>query len=101
MREKEFEEFLRADDAIKSKTKTISSRVSKARQIERELSVTLDEIMENDCATYELLLRIKHEMKDTNGNVSNALRKYYEFYNGRRFPTLAEYKKRRKLHSEL
>ena len=93
MREKEFEEFLRADEAIKSKAKTISSRVSKARQIERELSVSLDEVMENDCATNELLLRIKREMKDTNGNVSNALRKYYEFSNGRRFPPLAEYKK--------
>ena len=93
MREKEYEEFLRADDAIKSKTKTIASRVSKARQIERELSVSLDEVIENDCATYELLLRIKCEMKDTNGNVSNALRKYYEFSNGRRFPPLAEYKK--------
>ena len=93
MREKVFEEFLRADEAIKSKAKTISSRVSKARQIERELAVSLDEVMENDCTTYELLLRIKREMKDTNGNVSNALRKYYEFSDGRRFPPLAEYEK--------
>lgn len=93
MREKEFEEFLRADGAIRSKIKAITSRVSKARQIERELAVSLDEITANDCATYELLLRIKREMKDTNGNVSNALRKYYEFSNGRRFPTLAEYEK--------
>ena len=93
MREKEFKEFLHKDDAIKSKNKTIASRISKARQIERELSVSLDDVVASDCATYELLLRIKHEMKDTNGNVSNALRKYYEFSNGRRFPTLAEYKR--------
>ena len=101
MKEKEFEAFLRSDDSIISKTKAISSRVSKVRRIERELGVSLDSIIEDSSATYELLLRIKHEMKDTNGNVSNALRKYYEFSNGRRFPTLAEYKKRKELYREF
>lgn len=42
---------------------------------------------------YGTLLRIKNEMRDTNGNISNALRKYYQFYNNKMFPTLDEYKK--------
>lgn len=37
-------------------------------------------------------MRVKQETNDHNGNNSNALRKYYEFSNGRKFPTLAEYK---------
>ena len=38
------------------------------------------------------LIRVMLETNDHNGNNSNALRKYYEFSNGKRFPTLAEYK---------
>jgi len=40
---------------------------------------------------YESLLKIKSEMKDTNGNLSNALRKYYHFVNGVSFHTLSTY----------
>jgi len=32
-------------------------------------------------------------MKDTNGNISNALRKYYQFVNGRVFPALSQYQR--------
>lgn len=39
-------------------------------------------------------MRVKQETNDHNGNNSNALRKYYEFSSGKRFPTLAEYKHR-------
>lgn len=92
MREKEFEDYLLADEAIKSKTKAVSSRLSKARLIERELGVSLDEIVSDDKVMYETLVKVKQDTNDHNGNNSNALRKYYEFYNGRRFPTLAEYK---------
>jgi len=42
---------------------------------------------------YEALLIIKAEMKDTNGNISNALRKYYHYANGVMFPTLSSYEK--------
>jgi len=92
MREKEFEDYLLADEAIKSKTKAVNSRLSKARLIERELGVSLDEIVSDDKVMYETLVKVKQDTNDHNGNNSNALRKYYEFYNGRRFPTLAEYK---------
>ena len=93
MRENEFENFLNADSNIISKTKAINSRMSKARMIERHFETSLDTVVNNDDKMYAVLVRIKQEMKDTNGNISNALRKYYQFANGRVFPTLGSYKK--------
>lgn len=72
--------------------KAVNLRLSKARLIERELGVDLDVIVSDDNKMYETLIRVKQETNDHNGNNSNALRKYYEFSNGSRFPTLAEYK---------
>ena len=94
MRERDFEEYLLSDESIKSKMKAVNSRLSKARLIERELEVDLDKIVSDDDKMYETLIRVKQETNDYNGNNSNALRKYYEFANGKRFPTLAEYKHR-------
>lgn len=94
MRERDFEEYLMSDESIKSKLKAVNSRLSKARLIEREFEVDLDEIVSDDDKMYETLIRVKQETNDHNGNNSNALRKYYEFSNGKRFPALAEYKHR-------
>ena len=58
--------------------------------IERHFNEPLDSIVDDD-KTYTALLRIKAEMKDTNGTISNALRKYYIFINGIKFPALSEY----------
>ena len=91
MRERDFEEYLLSDESIKSKKKAIVSRISKARLIERDLGVDLDEVVSDDSVMYETLIRVKQETNDQNGNNSNALRKYYEFTNGNKFPTLAEY----------
>lgn len=93
MREEEFERYLLEDENIVSKVKAVRSRIAKARMIERHFDTSLDFIVADDEKMYETLLRIKKEMKDTNGNLSNALRKYYCFFNGKKFQTLAEYKK--------
>lgn len=92
MREKEFEIFLIDDSNIVSKTKAVRSRVNKGRMIERHFDKSLDIIVSDDNTMCETLTRIKSEMKDTNGNISNALRKYYQFANQRVFPTLRAYK---------
>ena len=92
MRESDFETFLTEDSSIKSKTKAVNSRLSKARSVERYFEICLDAVVSDDEQMFSTLVKIKQEMKDTNGNISNALRKYYEFSNGKRFPTLAEYK---------
>ena len=91
MRESDFENYLLDDNKIVSKTKAVRSRLNKARMIERHFKKSLDAIVSDDAITYNTLLRIKAEMKDTNGNISNALRKYYHFINNKMFPTLAEY----------
>ena len=92
MREQEFEDYLLKDDNIVSKVKAVRSRVNKARMIEKHLSISLDHIIADDCRMYNALIRIKAEMNDINGNLSNALRKYYLFANGASFPTLSDYK---------
>ena len=92
MREQEFENYLLEDNNIVSKVKAVRSRVNKARMIEKHLSISLDHIIYDDKRMYDALIKIKAEMNDINGNLSNALRKYYLFANGVPFPTLSDYK---------
>ena len=93
MKERDFENFLIADSKIVSKTKAVRSRINKGRMIERHFDSSLDELVSDDKVMYKALLKVKSEMKDTNGNLSNSLRKYYQFANGRTFPSLIEYAK--------
>jgi len=95
MKESEFEIYLLADAKIVSKTKAVRSRISKGKLIERHFDESLDSIVSDDDKTYKALLRIKAEMKDQNGTVSNALRKYYVFINGKAFPALSEYQSKK------
>ena len=92
MRESDFEDLLIKDTNIVSKTKAVRSRINKGRMIERHFDISLDIIVEDDDMMYQTLIRIKNEMKDTNGNISNALRKYYQFANSSVFPTLSTYR---------
>jgi hypothetical protein len=91
VREREFENYLLEDENIVSKVKAVRSRVNKARMIERHFDTSLDYIVSDDKRMYESLLKIKTEMNDVNGNISNALRKYYHFANNKIFPTLGAY----------
>lgn len=59
--------------------------MTKARKIEQHFNVSLDSQM------FDFLCRIKKELNDSNGAISNALRKYYLFLNGRDFPKLSNY----------
>ena len=58
MREKEFERFLVKDNQIESKDKAVRSRVSKARKIEVEFKVNLDDIVRDDERMFTTLLEI-------------------------------------------
>ena len=95
MKETEFEKFLLTDENIKSKEKALRSRIAKARLVEKHFNMSLDDIVTDDETTYKTLMRIKAEIKDTNGTVSNALRKYYVFINNKLFPTLSDYENQR------
>lgn len=91
MRESDFVAYLNNDPSIRSKVKAVNSRLTKARLVERQFETSLDSIVANDNLMFQTLCRIKNEMNDTNGNISNAVRKYYLFMNGKEFPPLSEW----------
>lgn len=91
LRESDFAEYLNNDPNIKSKVKAVNSRLSKARLVERQFETSLDSIVADDNLMFHTLCRIKNEMNDTNGNISNAVRKYYLFSNGKEFPPLSQW----------
>lgn len=93
MREEEFAKFLINDNQINSKDKAVRSRISKARLVEERFNVNLDQIVKDDKKVYDLLIRIKEELKDNNGAIQNSVRKYYIFVNKTAFPTLSKYEK--------
>jgi hypothetical protein len=93
MKESEFEAFLSDDLAITSKVKAVKSRMSKARSVENHFDINLDGVVSNDQLMYETLLRIQVELNDKNGAVQNALRKYYIFANGKKFPMIKTFEK--------
>ena len=51
----------------------------------------LDTAVVDDEAMYKALLKIRDH--DTNGNLQNAVRLYYEYKSGHQFPRLREYEK--------
>jgi len=87
-----FESFLTQQTSITSKTKAVKSRVAKASKVERDLKVDLDDVLKDDQLTYDLLLRVQNEMNEQRGNYQNAVRKYYEYLNGKKFPQLRHFK---------
>jgi hypothetical protein len=93
MRDAEFAKYLDADANIKSKDKAVRSRMTKARKVEQYFNVSLDSVVADDNKMFDILCRIKKELNDSNGAISNALRKYYLFANGREFPKLSDYRR--------
>lgn len=93
MRDAEFAKYLDADANIKSKDKAVRSRMTKARKVEQHFNVSLDSVVADDNKMFDILWRIKKELNDSNGAISNALRKYYLFANGREFPKLSDYRR--------
>lgn len=91
MRDEEFEKYLDTDANITSKDKAVRSRMTKARKIEQHFNVSLDSVVADDNKMFDILCRIKKELNDSNGAISNALRKYYLFSNRRDFPKLSGY----------
>ena len=53
MRESEFENYLLADNSIKSKVKAVRSRMNKAKMVERHFKISLDNIVNIDDVMYE------------------------------------------------
>jgi len=96
MLEVEFEKYLVSDENIISKSKAVSTRLSKARAVENVLGVTLDTIVSSNLEMYNALIEINRKMKNQNGAYSNALRKYYTFKNSKIFPQISTFEKENK-----
>jgi membrane-bound lytic murein transglycosylase MltF len=92
MREEQFYNFLITDENIKSKVKAVSSRMSRARNVEKSLNINLDVVVKDDDTMYNTLLTLKEDFKD-NGKLQNAVRKYYVFINHKEFPSMVKYKR--------
>lgn len=90
--DKNYKEFLIDQESITSKYSGVNSRVSKARTIEKQFGIDLDSIVIDDFLTYSLLKILS--LNDHHGNKQNAVRKYYEHKNGKKFPQLAEFEGR-------
>ena len=83
-----FEKFLEDKKYTRG---AVRSRLSRANTAEELIGTTLDTAVADDEEMYKALLRIRD--LDNNGNLQNAVRLYYEYWNGRKFPRLAEYER--------
>ena len=93
MRECEYRSFLESAEKITSKEKAVNSRVSRANVVEDILGEELDCVVMDDKRMYRALITIKKSPRENNGNLQNALRWYYQFVNGKKFPSIALYEK--------
>ena len=83
-----FERFLEEKKYTRG---AVRSRLSRANTSEELIGTTLDTAAADDEEMYKALLKIRDH--DNNGNLQNAVRLYYEYRNGRKFPRLAEYER--------
>ena len=93
MRENEFRNFLEQAEKITSKEKAVNSRISRANKVEDILGKDLEFIVKDDEKMYQALNILKNSTMENNGNLQNALRWYYQFVNGKKFPSLVSYKR--------
>ena len=86
MDETRFKEFLEHKNYT---LKSVSSRMSRARQSEKRLGYNLDEAVASEEKMRDSLIKLRDH--DTpNQNYQNATRSYYEFRNGKAFSKLDE-----------
>ena len=74
MNEEKFREYLTKTNHTE---KSIISRISRLKKIEKLFQLNIDSIIYNKIEVVELLNKIK-AIDTKNQNLSNALRKYYE-----------------------
>lgn len=83
-----FEKYLKGQNYTEGAVKSRMSRANKAEELSGD---DLDSVVGDDERMYEVLLKIRDH--DNNGNLQNAVRLYYEYRNGRKFPRLLDYER--------
>jgi len=76
--------------------KGIATRKSKANDIGKITGKDLDIIVADDELMYQTILLLQGVDDSAHTPRQNALRKYYTFINGREFPRICEYERKRK-----
>ncbi len=84
MRKDWYKQQLENDSQITSQ-KAIASRISKANKVEKIIGSDLDVIVADDQRMAKAVQKIK-DFGDYHGSIENALRKYYFYFNGKKFP---------------
>ncbi len=82
--------FLEEDPEISSE-KAIASRILKLADAEKILGKDADEIVESDDLMYASLTELRNHEDTAHSPRQNALRKYYTFRTGKKFPHLKDY----------
>ena len=90
MKRKEFRQFLSEQNLANS---TIRYTDAWAVEAEGILGVSLDSLVLDDEEVYRALLLLKPYDMFFGMTTSNAVRKYYEFIRGKKFPKLKDYEK--------
>ncbi len=90
VKEQEFERFLMQEKSISS-LKAVASRMSKARRAAEILGKKLDIVVADDDLMYDSLTVLRSHEDPSHAPLSNALRKYYKFINGKEFLQLRYY----------
>lgn len=88
MDERGFRKFLEGQGLT---DKAINSRITRCNRVEREFNVNLDIVVQSEYNMIEIRKKIYEEYGDRGslpGNLYNAVRKYYEYRNGREMPRI-------------
>ena len=94
MRESEFRSFLEK----RYTSNAVNTRVSKGNAVEELLGKSMDTIVSNDETMYQALVDLEKYDDPKRNPRQNALRKYYEFVNGREFPKKKAYELAHNIH---
>lgn len=90
MQEDIYRQYLQNDYGIISE-KAIKSRISRIRSIERKCMLNVDKVICDDKMMYHALVFISTCGLLRPDNYSNALRKYYKYFNKKEFPSIKVY----------
>ncbi|WP_427338156.1 hypothetical protein [Caloranaerobacter sp. DY30410] len=88
MDERGFRKFLEGQGLTDN---VINSRVTRGNRVEREFNVNLDIVIQSEDNMIEIRRKIYEKYSDKGsllGNLYNAVRKYYEYRNGREMPRI-------------
>lgn len=87
-----FKKYLQDSVTIMSKSRSVNSRISKAKKVEILLNINLDDVITERDSMKQILIQLKKSCEQNNISrsmlytMSNAIRQYYTFKTGEKLP---------------